>query len=85
MGYPKRELVVVPESIDDETGEETTWAIHICDNHFLWIEKQDENEYAVVDSDGNNRAGRVFKTLWGAKRCAEAIAWRQEETGFFSD
>jgi len=89
MGYPKRELEIVPECNDDNDNP-CCWAMFICrydgKSHFLWICKYDEQEYVVEDSAGYNRAGgKVYKTLQGAKKAAEAIAWRQEETGFFTD
>lgn len=89
MTYPKRDLIVVPECNDDNDIP-TCWAMLVAEtdngNHFLWISKWSENEYVVEDSNGYNRAGdKVYKTLAGAKKKAEEIAWRQEETGFFTD
>lgn len=89
MSYPKRNIEIVPECNDDNDNP-CCWAMLVCrtddKSHFIWITKYDENEYIVEDSNGYNRTdGKVFKTLWGAKRAAEEIAWRQEETGLFSD
>jgi len=89
MTYPKRELNIVPEC-NDEYDNPTCWSMLVSETdskrHYIWITKYDENEYVVEDSNGYNRAdGKVYKTLSGAKRKAEEIAWRQDETGFFSD
>lgn len=92
MNYPKRDLVVVHEC-DDEQGNPTCWSMFCgyswdCDhkrNHFIWICKYDEKEYVVENASGYNCSGKIFKTLWGAKREAEGIAWRQEESGCFTD
>ena len=91
LKYPERELEIVPECIDETTGEPTCWAMKSGFDaganryHFIWITKYDEKEYVVEDSNGHNRAGKTFKTLWGAKRAAEGIIWRQDETGCYSD
>lgn len=90
--YPERELIVVPEC-NDENDNPACWAMSCGkdDNgreHFIWICKYEEfplNEFVVEDSEGFNLAHERFKTLWGAKRRAEGIAWKQEETGFYSD
>lgn len=89
MTYPKRELEVVPEC-NDENDNPCCWGMLVCEDgdgkrHYLWITKYDEG-YIVEDSNGNNRMdGKVYKTLWGAKKAAEGIAWRQEESGCFTD
>lgn len=88
--YPKRELNIVHES-DDENGNPTCWSIMGSydfgsqRNHYVWICKYGEKDYRVEDSNGHNLAGKVYKTLWGAKREAEGIIWRQDETGAYSD
>lgn len=84
--YPERKLYIVPED-NDENGNPRCWYIASNDEkpHYIWIYKYDEKEYVVEDSYGNNRAGKVYKTLWGAKRSAEGIIWRQEESGAYSD
>ncbi len=88
--YPKRELEVVPESNDDD-GRPTLWSVKgDYDNgakrhHYVWISKYDEKLYVVEDSYGRNLSGKVFKTLWGAKREAEGIIWRQDESGAYTD
>ena len=90
MRYPKKELEIVPECNDDNDNP-TCWAIAseydrgAERKHYIWICKYSESEYIVEDSDGYNLAGKTFRTLWGAKRRAEGIIWRQEESGFFSD
>ena len=89
MAYPKRELVIVPEC-NDENDNPCCWAMLVseCDNgrHYLWICKYDEKEYVVENSAGYNLAdGKTYKTLSGAKKQAEAIAWRQDESGCFTD
>ena len=90
MAYPKRELEVVPECNDDN-GNPTCWAMASEYDrgskryHYIWISKYDDKEYVVEDSYGNNLAGKTYKTLWGAKREAEGIIWRQDETGAYSD
>lgn len=91
MRYLERDLIIVPEGVDEETGQPTMWAIRsLFDSgnkryHYIWIELVDDHEYAVVNSDGYNLAGKVYRTLGGAKRCAEGIMWRQEETGCFTN
>ena len=95
--YPERAIEVIPEC-NDENDNPTSWAMisgrsyregdaigNPTKTHYIWIDKQDEQEYAVVNSDGNNLTGKVFKTLWGAKRSAEEIAYRQEDTGCYTD
>lgn len=85
--YPKRELMVVPEC-NDENDDPTCWAIEGGDKekkHFVWVTKYDEKEYVVEDSEGHNLAEKTYKTLWGAKRAAEGIIWRQEETGYYTN
>lgn len=89
MGYPKRELEVVPEC-NDENDNPCCWAMFICrddgGSHFLWITKYDEQKYIVEDSAGYNIAGgKVYKTLRGAKKAAEVIAWEQGKTGYFTN
>lgn len=85
----ERDLIVVPECDNEETGEHTCWAISMKGNdrnHFVWITKYDAKEYIVEDSHGNNLAkGKVYKTLSGAKRKAEEIAYIQESEQFFTD
>lgn len=96
MTYPKRDLDIIAEC--NETGKPICWAM-LCGrsyeegdeigspskNHYLWISKYGKQEYIVEDSNGYNLAGKVYKTLQGARREAEGIAFRQEETGCFSD
>lgn len=88
--YPIRNLEIVPEC-NDENDNPTCWGMLVCEDgtgrrHFLWICKYDEKEYIVEDSRGNNLTdGKVYKTLKGAKKAAEAIAYRQDESGFFTD
>lgn len=87
--YPKRELNIVPECNDDNDNP-ACWSMaggdeKTCGRHFIWICKYDDKEYIVEDSYGNNLAGKVFKTLWGAKREAEGIIWRQDESGAYTD
>lgn len=89
MGYPNRELIVVPEGID-ENDNPTTWAIEMQGSyrkHYIWIEKAyGAEEYEVIDSYGNNLTnGKIYKTLRGAKKAAEVIAWEQEKTGYFTN
>ena len=89
IGYPKRELNIVSEA-NDENNNPTCWSMAggdptTCGLHYIWIVKYDEKEYAVEDSLGHNLTGKVFKTLWGAKREAEGIIWRQDETGAYTD
>ena len=87
--YPERELIIVPEC-NDENDNPTCWAMLVCDAadgmHYIWITKYDDKEYIVEDSNGHNlTCNKVYKTLQGAKREAEGIAWRQDESGFFTD
>lgn len=89
MAYPKRSLEIIPEC-NDENDEPRCWSMLVteCDNgrHYIWIVKYDNQEYIVEDSIGNNLTGdKVYKTLTGAKKKAEEIAWRQDESGFFTD
>ena len=89
MIYPKRELEIIPECNDDNDNP-CCWSMLVCDTgdkrHFIWITKYDDKEYVVENSDGYNLVdGKVYKTLAGAKKRAEGIAWRQEETGYFTD
>jgi hypothetical protein len=90
--YPKREIEVVPEA-NDEQDNPTLWSM-FCGyswngngkrNHYIWIAKYDGKDFRVENSNGYNLADKVFKTLWGAKREAEGIAWRQNESGCFTD
>ena len=92
MAYPKKELEIIAEMDNEETGEHTCWAIRSEFDrgsnryHYLWITKYDDECYIVEDSEGHNRAhNRTYKTLWGAQRMAEEIMWRQEESGYFTD
>ena len=87
--YPIKELEIVPEC-NDENDNPTCWGMLICEDgsgkrHYIWITKYDEKEYIVEDSHGFNRADKVYKTLKGAKKAAEAIAYRQNESGCFTD
>lgn len=90
MAYPKRELNIVHEC-DDDNGNPRCWSMASEYDrgseryHYIWICKYDDKDYRVEDSDGHNRAGKIFKTLWGAKRAAEEIIWRQDESGFYTD
>ena len=91
IAYPKRELEVVIECDDDENNP-TCWAMKSEFDyggnryHYVWIIKYGEKEYIVENSGGYNLVGnQVFKTLWGAKRAAEGIIWRQDESGCYSD
>lgn len=86
----KRDLVAVPECDNEETGEHTCWSMKMqCNNinHYIWITKYDEKEYIVEDSHGHNlvHPNKVYKTLSGAKRAAEATCDRQERLEFFTD
>ena len=85
----ERELIVVPEGDDEETGEHTCWAIEMQGTdrkHFIWISKYDDKDYRVETSHGRNLADdKIYKTLGGAKRKAEEIAARQESRDFFTD
>ena len=93
--YPERELMVVPEC-NDENDNPTCWAMS-CGyswnrdgskhEHFIWICKYADNEYIVENADGANLADndKIYKTLWGAKRCADGIAWRRDESGSWDD
>ena len=89
MAYPKRSWEIIPECNDEITGEPRCWAAASTEDdgakHFIWISQYDDKEFIVEDSAGFNRADKVFKTLGGAKRAAEGILWRQEETGFYTD
>lgn len=89
--YPTRNLDIVHEC-DDDNGNPCCWSMageydpNAKRSHFIWICKYGEKEYIVENSEGHNLAGgKVFKTLWGAKREAEGIIWRQDETGCYSD
>lgn len=87
MAYPKRELQIVPEC-NDENNQPRCWAMAIPASdrtHYIWICQYDDKEYIVENSDGYNLAGKVYKTLRGAKKEAEGIAWRQDESGCFTD
>ena len=90
MAYPKRELEIVPEC-NDENDIPRCWAIRSEYDqggnryHYIWICQYSEDEYLVENSYGHNLAGKTYKTLRGAKRAAEEIIWRQEETGCFSN
>lgn len=95
MNFPKRDLEIVPEG-NDEQDRPTCWAMLVCrtnKNHYIWISKYDADisecgytVYIVEDSIGNNLADKkVYKTLQGAKRKAEEIAYRQEDTGCFTN
>ena len=89
MAYPKKELNIVHES-DDDNGNPTCWSIaggdpNTCGVHYIWISQYGDKEYVVEDSLGHNLAGKIYKTLWGAKREAEGIIWRQDETGAYTD
>lgn len=90
MAYPKRELNIVHECDDDNENPRCWSMASEYDRgaeryHYIWIIKYDDKEYVVEDSDGNNLAGKTYKTLWGAKREAEGIIWRQDESGFYTD
>ena len=87
--YPKRNLHIVPECNDDSDNP-TCWSMaggdpNTCGCHYIWICKYGEKEYVIEDSCGNNLAGKTYKTLWGAKREAEGIIWRQDESGAYTD
>ena len=90
MKYPERHFEIVPEC-NDENDNPACWAVTICTTpdgkrHFLWITKYAENEYKVEDSNGHDRTdGKTYKTFAGAKRKADEIAYRQEDTGLFTD
>ena len=87
--YPEKKLKIVPEC-NDEDDNPTCWAIEggdekTCGKHFVWICRYVENEYVVEDSIGRDLAGKTYKTLRGAKKAAEGIIWRQDESGAYSD
>lgn len=90
MAYPKRELNIVHEC-DDDNGSPRCWSMASEYDreseryHYIWICKYDDKEYVVEDSYGNNLARKTYKTLCGAKREAEGIIWRQDESGFYTD
>lgn len=89
MNFPKRELIIVPEC-DDENGNPACWAMLVGETekrkHYIWICKYDDTEYIVEDSRGYNLTdGKIYKTLAGAKKQAEGIAWRQDEYGTYTD
>ena len=80
-----RKLIIVPEC-NDENDNPCCWAMTVCDNHYIWVSKYGDKEYIIEDSNGNNLAGnKVYKTLSGARREAESIAWRQDENGLYTD
>ena len=91
LQYPKRELSIIAECNDEITGEPACWSMESQYDpgterkHFIWITKYSDKEYIVEDSAGNNLTNKVFKSLSGAKRAAEGIIWRQEESGYFTD
>jgi len=89
MSYPQRELRAIPECDNEETGENTCWSMEMDGGgkkHYIWITKYDEKEYIIEDSEGNNLTGdKIYKTLQGAKKKAEEIAYRQEDTGYFTN
>lgn len=88
--YPERELTVVPEC-NDENDNPTCWAMSCGKDgdgreHFIWICKYDDHEYIIENENGYNLADKtVFKTLNGAKRRAEGIAWRRDESASWDD
>lgn len=94
MAYPTKDIVIVPECNDDN-GNPTCWAMLTgitydisgkSINHYIWISKYSESCYIVENSNGFNLTdGKEYKTLKGAKKKAESVAWRQDETGFFTD
>ncbi len=89
MSYPKLQLSVIAEC-NDENDNPTCWSMIAgeCKGHkmFVYVTKYDENEYIVEDSEGHNLNGKkAYKTLNGAKRKAEEICWRQNETGYFTN
>lgn len=88
MSYPKLDLIIVAEC-NDEDDNPTCWALLAGSddrrNHYVWICKYGDDDYRVESSHGWNLANKSFKTLWGAKRCAEGICYRQNESGFYTD
>ena len=89
MTYPKRELEVIPEC-NDEHDNPRCWAMLVSEifdrRHYIWISQYSDDEFVIENSDGYNLCGKVtYKTLAGAKRKAEEIAYRQDDTGFFTD
>lgn len=87
--YPKRELTVISEC-NDEYDNPTCWAMSCGKDgdgheHFVWICKYADDEYIVENSNGFNLANEKYKTLWGAKRNAEKIAWIEENNGVYTD
>lgn len=90
MAYPKLKLEVIPEC-NDENDNPTCWSMEAGESkgikQYVYISKYDDREFIVEDSNGYNLAdhGKVYKTLNGAKRKAEEICWRQNETGSFTN
>lgn len=80
MEYTKREIEILHDC-DDDNGDPTVWSMKVCDGHWIFIEKYGEKEYAVTDDFGYILAdGKIYKTLAGAKRSAEGIAYRLENS-----
>ena len=73
MTYPKKELTIITEC-NDENGNPTCWAF--VEHEGIWITKYDD-DYIVETENGYNLAGVAYKTLAGAKRKAEEIAFRR--------
>lgn len=83
MKYPERELEVVIDC-NDENDNPTCWAMKFywsSDNHdWIYICKYSDTEYKVEDADGFELAEHSYKTLGGAKRYAEGVCWRRENS-----
>lgn len=83
MKYPKREIEVIPEC-NDENDEPTVWSMKFywncdcCD--WIYICKYSEHEYKVETAEGFEISEHSYKTLAGAKRYAEAVCWRRENS-----
>ncbi len=94
--YPEKELMVIPEG-NDENDMPSSWSMLVADythlggkKHYIFVEKNEDehgkNIYTIENSWGENLChGTTFRTLAGAKKRAEQIAYTQETQGVFTD
>lgn len=78
----KLKWIVVPESIDDETGEPTGWSAVINHDYYgkyIWISKMDDDEYVVEVNPGC--WGMEFKEPITCKSLTSAKRWVANKFG----
>ena len=83
LGYPEREIEVIPECNDDNDNP-TCWSMKYWlygDTYdWLYICKYGEKDYRCEDADGLEVAEHTYKTLAGAKKYLEGVCWRRENS-----